>query len=1041
MDTDDGLDANLPTSVVGSNSGIAIIRASGDGYWADLEVEYSWNGDGTVFSVTTLRYKASGNNRREGNIKLGLTSKNFIDYIEITDRANQDGEWHNLSYSLTVAGNVKVAHVHLLYIYDKAGGDPNLWGDASFLFRPPEPVITSPPVSSPSVVMTGTGGVVFPNSIINILDSTNFSTLSHASIESNGNWRAEFNAPSGAGTINCFALQMIGLSGKRSPDVTITVTDITLTRPVQGTVVRSDLLEFEGKGAPTMKIWTIDSNGTALSDQGTVGSDKNWKARGKALANGNYKAWIVYQVGNGPVVYTKIYRDFTVLGKLNIIGPDGDQEMNFTVTGANGMTGAQVKIKKDLGGEEFGSGVVGTAGAWRADVTMTKPGVIRLVAEQTYNGVPSGPSNYKEFRIKPPQLIDIQVTPGPDAMRFSGAGYNTAKVDLHIKGNGTPVDSTDVSSGRWTLVWAIDWNSQPPEMKEFDIRQKISDDNGGWIYSKGAELSVQIPVPVPTLEAQVGEDRNLVLSGTGHYWRGKPNTTIEVEVRGDPAKPDISDIPVNDEKSWSYTSAEKWNPGSYLFRGRQLFKAQGDPNPKESEWTDPVSLIIPTPVPTLTITENVLEPKFQGGCLEGATVMVWFDEDSALAEEADTSGETWTYARPELFIPGTYTVHVTQAINGQTSNKISLPFTVVVTKPVITPPVDGKVDHNPIIKGTAGIQGATMTVFNDLTGIPLGEAQVTGNDWSVPVLEDLPFGSHTVYAVQKYEGFPSEESERVTFTVILFPPVIDHPRLNEAVARDVVIDGHARKAARVELWLKDEDTPLKRVGAGSGDGYWRYEVHMPVGHYVLRARQIFGETEETSDFGDDLSFTVVPAIPVIESPTLQQQVGATVSVSGFGYAGDWVEVAWSDALETVLGSTQVQVNRTWSLAVFIEKPTGEHSWCVQQVSGEYRSGWSEAHPVWLLSPSPTFTTPEPGHWFAGLPIFEGTGETGETIELSHWFDTRQRISQGDLVASGSWTASPDAPLPLDSHWVKARQGDSEWGESARFEVDPTEQKS
>ncbi|ROM72412.1 hypothetical protein BK654_27575 [Pseudomonas brassicacearum] len=88
------------------------------------------------------------------------------------------------------------------------------------------------------------------------------------------------------------------------------------------------------------------------------------------------------------------------------------------------------------------------------------------------------------------------------------------------------------------------------------------------------------------------------------------------------------------------------------------------------------------------------------------------------------------------------------------------------------------------------------------------------------------------------------------------------------------------------------------------------------------------------------------------------------------------------------GRAQVQANRTWSIPLAITRPAGTHSLMVQQECEDYRSGWSAAPEVLLLSPAPTFASPEAGHWFAGQVLFEGVGAAGKGVDVSYWFDAR-----------------------------------------------------
>ncbi|WP_156315904.1 hypothetical protein [Pseudomonas sp. Pf153] len=842
--------------------------------------------------------------------------------------------------------------------------------------------------------------------------------------------------PSGSSTLTFFAIQWRGATGADSNQVTVKVVPMTLRIPTAESVVRADQLVFKGDGAPGVQVWTVvPLVGRELSETVTVRTDKTWEAQGKPLTSGRHTAQVAYRVGSGPVKYAQEHRSFIVLDKLTITSPSASssQDMSFTLQGTGGMEGATVDVRLDWNETRVGGGTVGAGGAWSAAIRMPTAGPTSLVAEQTYRGVTSQRSIARAFKIKPPKLTSIQVTyPSPGVVRFSGTGYeNGTRVEIFIA-NGALQVATDVKADR---SWSVDWPDQPPgPALQMNAQQGVAD-GGGWIYSDRSDnFTVTIPVPIPTLTVDVGPDRKPAFSGTGHSWTGQPAARIEVRRVGEstPAAP----LATVSNNTWSTVATDAWNPGSYSVEARQLF----DDIP--SEPTQPRSFVIRAPVPTVEFRHDGLTPHFSGTCLDGGQVQLWFDGDPDSPYDAVMSGTTWTFTRAEPFMPGAYTARVKQSFGGQTSDEVPQPFDIVVLKPVITSPINEDVDHNPIIRGTGGIPGATMRVHEFVTEKLLDEAPVTENEWSVPIREDLLFGDHKVYAIQQYGQFPSEKSEPVSFKVILFPPTIEYPQPGDVMARVSIIDGYARKAsgvdtATVELWLDGADEPLATVRARGVDGYWSYETHLPVGDYTVRARQVF--QGKYSDFGPDHEFTAVPAIPLIESPALQQHLGATATISGHGYVGDWVEVAWSDAPDTLLGRAQVQANRTWSIPLDITRPAGSHSLMVQQECEGYRSGWSAAHEVLLLSPAPTFTTPEAGRWFAGQVRFEGTGEAGKGVDVSHWFDARQLIARDRPVSGGAWTGSPEEPLAPGSHWARARQSGTGWGDSPRFEVAQVEE--
>ncbi|CAH0141434.1 Ig-like domain-containing protein [Pseudomonas mediterranea] len=1015
----------------GESHGTKTIRAAKDGYWADLEVEYTWFPTGRLFTVETQRFRASGNGRNEGNIKLKLVSDGAGDtgWDELTKNATQDDEWHSFVHSRSVAGNAKDAVIHFNFIYDRKNvGDVSMTGQVRVEHIVPAPFIDPiRNVSARSVVVTG-GGALYAHGAAVFVRTSVSADPSEARVTFGGIWNATVNLTPDGRHMTIDAYQVV--SGKPSENsLGQHIFLAYISAPDANTVmVTGD--SFRGFGAPGSKVKVVkrDNQSFQLAAETTIGANDSWASPlNVALPSGPVAVVAIFELTGFPRVVSAPVT-YNVLGAPAITGPAANsiQAQTFNLSGNNALKGATVTVYRDPSETSVGHTLVTQDnGSWSADVTVAA-GPTSLAALQTLNGKDSGRSSPRAFKIKPPKLFDIQVTyPRPGTAKFSGAGHAGATVDVHKTGVNDPQVSTGVSGGQW----AVEWSDQPPGSYSVDIRQKLPD-GSAWIHSDWSDrLTVTIPVPTPTLEVQVGGDRKPVFSGIGHSWTGQPAAQIEV-LRVGESTPAVPTVEVANNR-WSSAATEAWNPGTYSVEARQLFNnLSSEPTSKQ--------FVIRAPVPTVEVRQDGLTPRFSGTCLNGAQVQLQFDGDSNSPYAAQVNGATWSFTRQEPFMPGTYTARVTQSFGGQTSDEVSQPFEVVVLRPVITSPVnDEEVDHNPIIQGTGGIPGALMRVFDFVSETLLGEAEVTDNEWSVPLTEDLAFGDQKVYAVQQYGDFPSEDSEPVSFKVILFPPTIDHPQPGDAIARVSVIDGYARKVsgldtATVELWLDGADEPLARVPARGNDGYWFYDAHLPVGTYTLRAKQFFKDKD--SDFSPDHAFTAVPAIPVIESPALQQHLGATVTISGHGYTGDWVEVAWSDAPDTVLGRVQVQANRTWSMPLAIERPAGPHSLIVQQECDGYSSGWSATHEVLLLSAAPTFTTPEAGHWFAGTAFFEGTGESGKHVEVSHWFDARQVIAPDLAVADGTWAGSPREPLTPGPHWVKARQAGSDWGESPRFDV-------
>ncbi|MDI3271269.1 hypothetical protein [Pseudomonas sp. AL03] len=1012
-----------------------------DGDWqAVLIVRYSWAADGRTFTVHHVVYTATNNDLYGGEVLVGLFSEEEWGPVYLTERANQNGHTYTLPVNHTMPVKDGSVGLFLEFRYRFWWGWEKVWNTFPMSFTPRAPSINPVAnVSSRTFTVTGTGGVNGAGTIT--LHKSGGLTVGTATIQPNGNWTASVSIPAAANALVFYSRQKI--AGKYSSNSTsVTAHLAAINSPAAGTVlVTGD--KFQGIAAPgtTMSMVRADNHWTGLAED-AIATSGAWEAAMTARpASGPLSVEAQFRLPGFAHSYTAVVT-YNVLGAPAITAPavNTTQPATFTLSGNNGLSGAAIEVYIDLATTKVGTGTVASNGTWTAAVTLPSAGPVTLAVLQKLSNKTSFRSAPRAFKIRPPVPTSINVEyPTHSTVRFSGEGYNGATVEIFIA-----YGSVQVSTEVINETWSVDWTDQPPSKRQMNARQSVPDGTGGWINSAWhGPFNIDVPVPVPYLTYQVDLDRIPVFSGTGHDWPDQPAARIEVRREG-ASTPAVPIVEVKN-RAWSSAATEAWDPGTYRVQAWQLFKTAQDPEVR-SEPTELVTFDIKAPLPTVEFTHDGLTPRFFGTCLNNARVTVWFDGDEGSSHNAQVTGKNWAFIRPQLFMPGAHLVHVTQTIGGQTSSEISKPFDVAVLQPVITSPIDIDVDHNPVIKGTGGVSGAVMSVFDYVTEKPLGKASVSGDEWSVH-LEDHPFGHQKVYATQAYDQLLSERSGTASFKVILFPPTIDRPHPGDVIPRLSRIEGYARKGlgfetAQVQLWLKDADAPFAKVTARARDGYWWYSSQFSVGPEVLQVKQLFDGEE--SVFSPDHDFTVVPPKPVIESPALQQHIGSTVTISGHGYVADWVEVAWSDAPETVLGTTQVQENRTWSLQLHVDRPAGIYKLVAQQECDGFRSGWSEEHPILLLSRPPTFTAPVAGQWSESRPLFEGRGDNGKSIELSHWFDSRQLVTQGYPVAGDTWTALPDALLVPGPHWMKARQvGEdcSDWGDSLRFEVVPTERES
>lgn len=1026
--------------------------ASGHDYEAEFDVSVFWNADGQKASCTFHRYKATKNDRNKGNFSVQLDVGNGKVWLsEHDDVGIQDGEWHSVNVSSPLLDvSLAYAQVTVYWRYDRDNtGDVTLNGHHLFYFAPQTPVITTPSgaVETSTFTVMGTEGVYGIGTIT--LHSADLVALppSTATIQSNGSWQAQVTFPAGINTLQLIARQKIGdkVSDRSNLlSVSLVVSEVLLDSPKSGDVIDTDRPTVTGRGhtGATVNIYESEiesiNYGSGVVTSGSFSIPLTTSLPHRAID------LIARQVFNGATKWSNIASIVVRPNAPTITQPAANSQVNrsFTISGTGGEAGARMAILIDLSTQEVGHLQSVTGDAWSVPVVLPASiplGEVRLVALQTLNGVPSSRSPYRPFNLRPERVTSLAATVDDDAkVTITGTGTVGATLYIHYVGDDAPLKTFTVPSNPWSMDYP-DWL---PRVAPYIIgaRQSVTGADGQPIYSEWAdrEGTFTVNVPLPTLTHRVSPDGIPTFEGTGKNWPGQPASTIEVRLNNT----NTPIVPIEDvrpDHSWTSAAAARWAPGTYSVTARQSFQTLS------STWLQPPETVVISAPPAVIekVTPNGLFAKVVGQCWPGAELTITFSDDPASHPVTDTDNDgQWDFQRSSAFRPGRHTVTVTQTFGGQTSSPVSMPFEIAVSVLVITPPPGGQTDHLPVLHGTGGIDGFSISVFDSVTHDLLGTAIATGDAWLLP-LKELDYGSHTVFAVQELDDLKSQPSTPVTFDVVLFAPRIDFPETGTSVPRTFAVEGYARGGkefdrTEVDVYL---DGIAHRVYPNFGDGYFKQHFTRPLGPCVLKARQYFKDQE--SAFTQDVLVTIVPDKALIETPGAGEAVGHRAVICGFGYAEDEVVVALPDGTE--LGRALVQGDGTWFCQVELPETGTDLSLLTEQRKGEFHSGWSEPRTLLRLAAPPTFDEPPEGNWEGTTPGFAGGALAGSQVDVVAWYDCDEKHAEALATNGERWAGVSERDLPAGPQWARAVQvvggKPSMPADSKRFEIAPSDDPS
>jgi hypothetical protein len=811
-----------------------------------------------------------------------------------------------------------------------------------------------------------------------------------------------------------------------------------LTFPQPNTTEPTKDLIFRGIGAPGSTVLVVKSppdHSEVLSAPTSIDTHGNWQAPLTAsLASGPVSVSALVSYTGTSNLYT-LPVPFSVQAPFVITFPAAgtQHDLTFRMSGTGGVAGALAEILLDGNHSiKFGQAPI-TGDSWSVDVTLDAPGRRSLVARQTKDSIPSEVSQPRSFDIRPPALTNVNITiPVATTVKFDGDGHEGATVVITVISGpgGSAPGEEKVVGGKWETS-ATNW---PDGLYKMSAIQKVSNNAGGWIESVPYPFEYLFKFPPPS-DVVSTPDYSTTLSG-----KGVSGATVSL-YDPDGTTKIAPDAQVGSNGQWSSKAYVEWGP-TY----DRIVCIQQSLNAQQSDFVEHKVRIPPIAPGIDRVPPEGLSPTFTGTCELNARVNLLFSDSGGSSYPATVTGRTWTCQRAEPFAPEIdHTVTATQIAAQQTSPAATERFRLFkpMIAPLITVPVkDSEVGRDVIFQGTDGMNGATVSLWDYVSGAPLGSKKLTADGaWEIPV-EKLKFGRWVVRVKQEIDGRESADSESHPFDVVLLAPDFTSPQEGGRLTRTSMIEGQGEPLGTVEVFLEGTAEPLLKQLPIGLDGKWRGEVTLPVGQKVIRARQYF--EDQTSKDSVPVNYSVVPAPPVLETPVPGAHVGQGSVASGFGVPGDRI-IVWMIRVGAVrAGETTVQADRTWSVAMNVTQPSRENRLLVTATSDDFQSDGSAARTVILGTDRPLIEKPAEGQSVSDPVRFAGLGRAG-VMQVRSWFNPEREWLQA-TVSGGSWQGDATGPLPSGGQWCEIQQTitDDAGGAtisdrvlSLRFEVQPT----
>ncbi|MNQ44846.1 hypothetical protein D3C85_586150 [compost metagenome] len=816
-----------------------------------------------------------------------------------------------------------------------------------------------------------------------------------------------------------------------------------ITSPGYDAIINVKLPVVKFRGAPGAMVTLCQSvTGLVMLDNVWLNELGEWSGPiTREIALGQVFTITAKQTLDGVASDWGVDIKLRMLAPPNIISPTQNQfvEMRTTVSGTvTWFARGSVHFIRDLVGTQLGHATVNDTEYWCAPLTADLvPGPYSFTAEHSYLGGRSQKATPIALKVRPPRptLTGSTIKAG-GVVEVYGNGYTGARFDLHFEGNQTPYLNALVVGGTWRVDLPA---TLVPGNHKFGGQQSVSDGGSGRIFNTGwtgTVLTVNVPTPVPTGTTVTVNGQRPTFSGQGRQWGSN-----EVKVGIFNNCEALVEVPLADVQgnlSWSTTASTDIAPGNYTeLTSRQWVNNQC------SAHSATFSMIVGSPAPEFTNppldTPAGQRPRISGTAWSGSDISLKIPNKPDVPLTA--TGGVFFLDATEDWAPGTYTLTATAAFGGQTSATASRTFTVGTPLPHISTAANAEVDLSPVIKGT-GFRGCWVVIYSNVTHQPIGAGPVgEDNLWEVTSTEQIP-GNLAFYAKQQAAQDSSNISAPTTVKTVKVrvpKPEITVPAQNGKPARVSLFSGTGQYPGSVELSIKGQTPPFLKDIDVISDGTWEAKVTLPAGGPITVEARLRQKTYASDPF--ERVITVVPAMPVHDTPCEGEALGKLLTISGFGFPGDTIRIVRRGIQYANLVTTTVSDSGTWSVSKLHGMREPDEGISVYAFLGTGQdSTWTPIRYFNLLQPAPTITEPLAHDWVGVRPHFSGLATPGASITIASWFNTDEVLATATADHNGRWAVTGYKDLPEGAMRVVVREKmddkpPSEWMQSGRFMVE------